>query len=234
MNLRRKKYCPSIHTCIFLRTTFVLVLLLGGQKAFAQDSDYGIWGIYVGTGTIDEKWSIFVEAQYRDHKIIGDFNSLVFRLAGQYDVVKNVNLSLGYSHFVTTPDINGEKVTRHEYRPYQQVIIRSKYGIVYINHRYRFEQRILEDDFRLRFRYFLQTNIILNKPQMERTAIYISAYAEIFLNFESPVYDRTRVFVGLGYAISSTVRMEVGNLTQIFETFSENQLNIFLFHNFNL
>jgi len=216
-----------------MRVVFILALILGGQKVFAQDSDYGIWGIYVGTATINEKWSLFGEAQYRDYKIFGDFNAFVFRLAGQYDVVKNVNLSLGYSHFVTTPDINGEKVTRHEYRPYQQVIIRSKYGIVYINHRYRFEQRILEDDFRLRFRYFLQTNIILNKPQMERTAIYISAYAEIFLNFESPVYDRTRVFVGLGYAISSTVRMEVGNLTQIFETFSENQLNIFLFHNFN-
>ena len=108
-----------------MRVVFILVLMLGGQKSFAQDSDYGIWGIYVGTGTIDEKWSIFGEAQYRDNKIFGDFNAFVFRLAGQFDVVKNVNLSLGYSHFVTTPDINGEKVTRHEYRPYEQVIIRS-------------------------------------------------------------------------------------------------------------
>ena len=234
MNLNGMKYCPVNNHCILIRMIIVIVLVIGGQKAFSQESTYGIWGIYVGTGTIDEKWSIFGEAQYRDSKIFGDFNALVFRLAGQYDVIKNFNLSLGYSHFVTTPEIGGEKVTRHEYRPYEQVMIRTKYGIVYLNHRYRFEQRFIEDDFRLRFRYFLQTNIILNRPKKESGAVYLSGYAEIFLNFEQPVYDRTRVFVGLGYSISSSVSMEVGNMTQIFETFSSNQLNIFLFHNFNL
>ncbi len=40
--------------------------------------------------------------------------------------------------------------------------------------------------------------------------------------------------MGLGYAISPTVRMELGNMTQIFEKSSKNQLNIFLFHTFDV
>jgi hypothetical protein len=70
MNLNRKKYCPNIYAYSLMRVVYILVLMLGGQKTFAQDSDYGIWGIYVGTGTIDEKWSVFGEAQYRDYNIL--------------------------------------------------------------------------------------------------------------------------------------------------------------------
>jgi len=193
-----------------------------------------LWGIYVGTGNIDKKWSLFTEFQYRDYKIVGDFDAIVARLAGQYDVVKNINLSLGYSYFLIRPTINGEQVTRHEHRPYQQVIIRNKFGRLYFNHRYRFEQRILPDDFRLRFRYFLQSFILLNNKSFEKKTIYISTYAEIFLNTESPVYDRVRFYLGLGYALSPNLRMEIGNMVQVFETFSRHQLQVFFIHNFNL
>ena len=70
---------------------------------------------------------------------------------------------------------------------------------------------------------------LLNLP----STLNISGYAEIFINLERPIYDRARLYAGLGYVISSSVRMEVGNMTQVFETFSSNQLQLFLFHNLN-
>lgn len=211
---------------------FILILLLTGSNIKAQESGYGSWFIYVGTGYFGEKWSLFTEAQYRDYGFFNEFETFCFRIAGQYDVHKNLNFSLGYSHFISQPVVEGELITRHEYRPYQQMLIRNKYGRVYFNHRYRFEQRIFEDDFRLRFRYFFQTFIVLNKRKLEKNAFYLSGYAEVFLNFEKPVFDRVRLYAGLGYQISNTIRMEIGNMAQVWETQSRNQLNIFLVHNF--
>ena len=216
------------------RTVFSLLLLifLYSARLIAQDSNYGSWWIYVGTGTFGEKWSLFTEAQYRDNGFFNDFDTFCFRIAGQYDVHKNVNLSLGYSHFISQPVVDGEITTRHEYRPYQQLLIRNNYGRVYFNHRYRFEQRFREDDFSLRFRYFFQTFVVLNKKKLEKNALYLSGYAEVFLNTEKPVFDRIRAYAGLGYQISNTIRMEIGNMVQARETRSRNQLNVFLVHNF--
>jgi len=209
-----------------------LMILFAGNSTSAQESDYGSWFIYVGTGSIGEKWSLFTEAQYRDYGFFNDFDTFCFRIGGQYDVHKNINLSFGYSHFVTQGVVEGEKIIRNEYRPYEQLLIRNKYGRVYFNHRFRFEQIITQNDFKLRFRYFFQNFIVLNKKKLEKNAVYISSYAEVFLNTTSPVFDRIRVYMGLGYQISPSIRMEIGNMAQVFETHSRNQLNIFLVHNF--
>lgn len=42
-------------------------------------------------------------------------------------------------------------------------------------HRYRFEQRWIEDNFRVRFRYFLMLTIPLTAPDMRTGVWYASA-----------------------------------------------------------
>lgn len=210
-----------------------LTLLLFVSNLKAQESDYGAWLIYVGTGIINEKWSVFTEAQYRNYTIIGKFNTLCFRIAPQYNINKNINLSIGYSHFITRLFSDNVSSNIHEYRPYQQVFIKSNYGRVYLNHRYRLEQRIINEEFRLRFRYFIQSFIPLNNNRLEKNTFYISSNAEIFLNSENSIFDRVRFYVGLAYVISNKIKIEVGSMTQFFEGYNQSQLNVFVFHNFS-
>ena len=85
-----------------------------------------------------------------------------------------------------------------------------------LNHRYRFEQRFVEDDFKLRFRYFLSLQIPLSNKKSVDNTYYLSAYNEIFLNTKTSIFDRNRLYGGLGYHVTKNMRFEVGYMNQFF------------------
>jgi len=57
-------------------------------------------------------------------------------------------------------------------------------------------------------------------------------YNEVFLNIESSVFDRNRVYAGLGYTFSKALRLELGYMNQFFETSGRDQINLIMFVNF--
>ena len=121
-----------------------------------------------------------------------------------------------------------KKVNVNEHRIFQQFTSKQNIGSVMLNHRYRFEQRFVEDNFKMRFRYFLGFNIAF----AETSNYYISAYNEIFLNTESAVFDRNRLFGGLGYKLNKNIKFEAGYMNQFFENSGRDQLNIIAFVTF--
>ena len=81
----------------------------------------------------------------------------------------------------------------------------------------------------MRFRYFLGLNIPLIQNQR---LIYFSAYNEMFLNTKSCIFDRNRVYGGIGYQINENIKLEAGYMNQFFETTSRDQFNIITFVTF--
>ena len=214
------------------RTRLIVVIsLFMSFYAQSQESEYGFWGMYVGTQHWSDKWTTFTEFHWRDYSVVGEMEGIVARFAGQYDINPTVNVSAGYAYLLSRSYTELGTVDRNEHRPYQQLLLRQKFDRVYINHRYRLEERIFEDDFQLRFRYFLQTNIVFNKHNMEKGAWYFSGYAELFLRTEPPVFDRIRWYAGLGFAVTDNLRLEFGNMAQVFETGQRHQLQLFIIHN---
>lgn len=84
----------------------------------------------------------------------------------------------------------------------------------------------------MRLRYFLSINVPLNKKVIEDKTYYLSAYNEIFINTEGELFDRDRLFGGLGYKLSDDIRFELGYMVQYFQEGSRDQLNIISFVNF--
>ena len=101
-----------------------------------------------------------------------------------------------------------------------------------MSHRYRFEQRFVESDFKMRFRYFLGLKVSLQNNEDGNNPLYLSAYNEIFLNTKSAIFDRNRLYGGLGYQFSKQLRLEIGYMNQFFETSSRDQINVIAFVNF--
>ena len=214
----------------------VAILILGlilPISAQSQDSDFGNWLIYIGNKKLSQKWNLHNEIQYRNYNAVGDLEQLLFRvgLGYTFNESKN-NVLLGYGYILSENylDNNTEKVSVSEHRIFQQFTSKQKIGIVSLNHRYRFEQRFVQSDFRMRLRYFLGLNIPLTKK--ENNKLYFSAYNEIFLNTEPAVFDRNRLYGGIGYRINKNVRLEAGYMNQFFEKNSSDQLNIITFVNF--
>ena len=62
--------------------------------------------------------------------------------------------------------------------------------------------------------------------------VYISFYNEIFLNGQSKVFDRNRLYGGLGFKLNKYLKFEIGYMNQFFENSSRDQLNLITFFNF--
>lgn len=201
----------------------------------AQQSDFGNWLIYFGDKKINNRWNWHHEVQYRNFNFIGDTEQLLLRTGIGYNLTENNNnIHLGYGFIYSESYIAGteNKANFNEHRIYQQFITRQSFGRISLQHRYRFEQRFFEDDFRLRLRYFLSTNIALNHKQMQDKTVYLSIYNEIFVNTEQNFFDRNRFYGGVGYRFSKTVRTEIGVMNQTTNSVSRNQLNLITFVNF--
>ena len=200
----------------------------------AQSSDFGNWLIYIGNKKVNSKWNIHNEVQYRNYDAIGDLEQLLLRTGLGYNLSENNhNLLLGYGYILSQNYIadTQNKMDVNEHRIFQQFTSKQNVGSVSLSHRYRFEQRFVESDFKMRLRYFLAFKVPILKTETSPTKLYLSAYNEVFLNTESDVFDRNRVYGGLGYQLNKNVRIEAGYMSQLFENSSRDQFNLITFVN---
>lgn len=216
---------------------YILISLFIINSSFicsAQKSEVGNWFIYFGNQAITKKINWHNEIQYRNYNFAGDLQQLLVRTGVGYNLSENNNnLLLGYGYILSEQYLKNsdDKTETKEHRIFQQFITRQNFGRFYLQHRYRFEQRFIEEITSYRFRYFLALTIPLNKKTLVENTIYFSAYNEIFINGQSPVYDRNRLYGGLGYNINKNFKFELGYMSQMLENSQRSQFQIILFNN---
>lgn len=208
------------------------ILTVAATLVQAQKSDLGAWYMYFGNNKISKKLNFHNEIQYRSFDGAGDLEQLLVRTGIGYDLTEdNNNILLGYGFVLSRPYENGEKAENTEHRIFQQYITKQKFGRFNLQHRFRLEERILEDDFRMRFRYYLGFNIPISNKEMLPKTWYAAVYNEVFLHGNSPVFDRNRVYGALGYVISKNLKIEAGYMNQIQENKNRGQIQIGFYNN---
>jgi len=201
----------------------------------AQDSDLGSWYLYLGNKKLNDQWNLHHEIQYRNYDGIGDLEQLLLRTGLGYNLTdNNNNVLLGYGYILSENYLedSSEKQSVEEHRIFQQFQTKHALGVFKFKHRFRFEQRFIEDDFKSRLRYFLSLSIPINNKVMGDNTLYASVYNEIFLNTESELFDRNRLYGGVGYKINDTIKLELGYMNQFFESSSRDQINTIMYINF--
>ena len=218
------------------RLASALLIMLFAATGFSQSSELGNWLIYFGNKKINSKFNWHHEVQYRNYDAIGDLEQLLLRTGIGYNLTENNNnLLLGYGYILSQNYIDGseDKVDVNEHRIYQQFITRQSIARVKVQHRYRFEQRWVEDnDLRMRFRYFLSLNVPINNPDIVDKTWYGSMYNELFINHRQVVFDRNRLYFGLGYKLNKTAKFEVGYMNQFLNNENRDQINLITFVSF--
>lgn len=221
------------------------LFLLSGFNAKAQidDDQLGAWYMYFWTADLkDSQWGFQGDIQYRNWDLIGDLEQLLLRGAVTYKPKNtNVKLAMGYAN-ISTGAFGDSDDTVNESRIYQEANLPQKVGgRLYFNHRFRYEQRFVENqDFRTRFRYGLFLNIPLNNKEIVAKTWYIGLYNELFINGERNIgdgrrvntFDRNRLFGSVGYAIKKNVKVQVGAMRQTSNGSDKTQLQLGVFHSF--
>ena len=231
------------------RTIVTGALLLAGlfvpaaAQAQVDEDQIGAWYMYFwSTQLKDSRWGFQGDGQFRNWDLGGDLEQLLLRGGVTYTPrAGDVTFTFGYAN-VTTGEFGDSDETVREDRIYQEMLLPQKVGKrYYLRHRFRFEQRWVEgQDFRTRFRYNLFADIPVNRTDLNKGAVYVAVYNEIFVNGQRDIgdgrevelFDRDRLYGGIGYSISDTLRFQGGYMLQITDNFSKGQLQFSFHHRF--
>lgn len=223
----------------------ILFALLSFSISTAQieQSQTGAWYMYFfKTQFKDSKFGLQGDLQYRNWNTIGDLEQLLVR-AGLTYTPKDVDIlfTLGIAN-ITTGTFGDNNETTGETRFYQEALIPQKLGHrVYLNHRFRYEQRFVDNqDLRTRYRYNLIMSIPINKRALEKNAVYVALYNELFVNGETNIganrtvefFDRNRTYLGLGYVLKPKQKIQLGWMNQKTVTWGKGQLQLSFHHKF--
>ncbi len=212
-------------------------------KAQIDQSKTGAWYMYFFKHQFkDSQFGFQGDLQYRNWNTIGDLEQLLIRSGITY-TPKNANIlfTLGYGN-ITTGQFGDSNATTTESRIYQEALLPQKVGNrFYLAHRFRYEQRFVEDqDFRTRYRYNVFLNIPFNKKTLEKDAVYLALYNELFINGQTDIgnnrtvelFDRNRTYLGLGYVLKPSMKFQLGWMNQKTVNWGKGQLQLSFHHSF--
>ena len=200
---------------ILLKRTILLLGFIGviNNSVIGQSNNVGTWFVYFGNQKINDKWNIQSDFQYRDYRFLGQRNQFLARAGLGYNLKpQNHNLLLGYAYIATDAydEFDNNTSTKIEHRIYQQYLYKNKVGSNSLTHRFRLEERFFPNEFGLRARYFISLQKPLGSKTIAKGNTYLSAYNELFVDIKDPKFDRNRLYGGLGYGITESLRIETG------------------------
>jgi hypothetical protein len=218
----------------FMKKIIFTLLALASTTSFAQENDYRNWGVVNFNQKINDQFSFQSDIQYRTWEDLDQLNQLLIRGGVGYNLTPNNNtVLLGYAYILTrNPDGEGGYNSFGENRIYQQFNTKHAYSRINLNHRFRFEERLMNDDIFYRFRYQFNVTVPINNAKMQENTLYAKVSNELFLNtIKKNDFDRDRLSFSLGYMFNPHVSLEAGYMKQYVKHVQTNHLLISLSFN---
>ncbi len=206
------------------------------QTVSQPTNTWGTW--FIGTVLMPASptthWGGYVEVQARSNGLFNQYFYNELKAGVSYDLDRNVQVMVAGGRYQTNDyqdlpagPLNVEK------RVWEQLVLNQYLNRIRFEHRYRLEQRWFDfrgntTEYRNRFRYRLNLFIPLNTPTIGTGTVFASVHDEIFLNPKGPVFERNRLYGGLGYQFSPHWVGQIGWVNQTNYTpgsFTQNQFS---------
>jgi hypothetical protein len=233
-----------------MRNLIFLVLLLStifnsnAQNEITGEDELGSWFMYFGTNKIADKWSIHTEAQFRYYETTTNFNQLLLRTGVNYHINPDAIATLGYGFIETDPsfteyDIFASDILIYnnsisEHRLFEQFILKNKVWEFKFEHRYRLEQRFVQNNYSgvsntlHRARYRLQMTVPLTD------IFFLNFYDELFINLQNEAFGQNRLYAAVGVNVTENLSMQFGYLKNHFRETDYDRLQLGVFFNTDL
>ena len=194
----------------------LLVINLISNKIIAQTNGLGSWNIFNLKYTVNEKWSVFSEAQLRSLKFYQNFHYYEYKVAVNYKIQKNLMFTLGAGKYQTYKEGGNFVLPKNndEFRIWPQIIINQSIGLFNIEQRYRTELRFTSNGFRNRFRYRLGLSVPFGNDGKLYKPYQLGLSNEIFFTNTEPYFERNRLLLSFNYKPSKSTTIQIGYLHQ--------------------
>lgn len=181
--------------------------------------------MYFGDNKINKKIGLHTEVQLRNLGAADALETSFFRLGLNYYTSKTSIATAGYGFFYNEPSSAEVPIAiSRENRIWQQFLTRHKSQRLFMEHRYRLEQRFVNfaddtpdfTDHRIRYRFQAILPFYTFSPQLRH--YFLAGYNEVMLNFRSnhaEVFDRNRLYIALGYQVSPKLNFQLGYMQQL-------------------
>jgi hypothetical protein len=186
----------------------IVAAVIAYGKCCGQNLGLGSWNIINIKYAVNEKWSVFGEAQLRSLKFYKGGvnyrfhpNVVVTLAAGDYDTYREGG------NFIT-PKNNAE------FRLWPQIILTQSINKFKIEQRYRAEFRFTSNGYRNRFRYRPGITYPFGKNKLDYKPYQINVSNELFFTDREPYFERNRALVSFGYRMSKYAAVQAGYLHQ--------------------
>lgn len=221
----------------------VLTVFYSKAQSTVDENQLGAWYMYFFNMPFENsRFGIQGDYQFRYWNFGSDKEQILLRTGITYRPAStNIMVTQGYA-FISSGEFGESRDNSIEHRIYQEVLMPQQVGgRFYFTHRFRFEQRWVENqDFRTRFRYNIFLNIPLNREKLEKNSLYLALYNEIFINGQKSIgdgrsveyFDRNRTYLGLGYGLLDNLRIQGGWMNQTQDSYSKAQAQLSLHHTF--
>ncbi len=211
----------------FILITIVISITATAQNDRVNDHNNINWLQGFATISLNKKWSIHTEYQWRRTGGLKNWQQSLLRAGVNYKLHQNATLHAGYAWaetFVYGDYPIASNGSFPEHRVYEQLVLRQPLNKFMVTHRFRIEQRWvgrvkagtsreIEDWlFMHRFRYQFRAQYPLTSKLYAAVAdeIFIGAGKNVGVN----IFDQNRVFALAGYKISKQVSLEAGYFNQ--------------------
>lgn len=195
---------------------YTILLLFISDFCFSQHFDLGSWNIIHVKYKINEKWSVFGEAQIRSLKFYKNFHYQEYKGGLSFKAHKNVTLTIGAGDYDTYKEGGNflKPKNNDEFRLWPQISFIQLIGNFNMEHRYRAEFRFTSNGFKNRFRYRLGAIYPFGNNKSGFKPWQISLSNEVFFTGKEPYFERNRALVSVGYRITKQTTFQLGYLHQ--------------------
>lgn len=194
-----------------LRLSVLFIFL--SSSAYSQTEAHGAWAVatFIIPSDTSHRFGMYAEGKVQTNEIsAGDYYHNEVKGGMSYALSNNYTFLIGAGRYTTFHPDNIPDSVLIEDRIFEQLSFTSNLGRLLFDHRYRVEQRWINDAFRTSFRYKANVILPINHRKLRSGTLFLQAFDEISLGLKAYSFERNRLSASLGMQFSKSFSMLAG------------------------
>jgi hypothetical protein len=185
-----------------------LCFQLQAQKT--AENSLGTWYMYNGSHRLSDKIALKTMAHLRYFEVASEFQQEVYRLGLNYTFNPKTNLTVGLSYATADVAYDTPSNNLYEWRLYEDLNLKSKWGKFIAKHRIRFEHRFIHKNITQdATQSWIRYNLNVGTPISKKWSVY--AFNELFLNLDrGKRFSQNWTGAGFLHKLNNNLKIKLG------------------------